>query len=168
MIGGVAASLVGKPRATQDIDGVIWLADERGLDELLESGRSCGFEPRIPDVVPFARANRVLLLIHRPSGVGIDLSLAVLPFERQMLDHATSVHLGEGFALPVPAPADLVVMKIIARRPKDIADIEHVLEANPDVDRAHVRRWVKQFAEVLESPEILDDLERIFKRVPAE
>lgn len=44
-IGGVAVSLIAQPRATQDIDAVIWLEEAR-WKSLLDSSRSYGFEPR--------------------------------------------------------------------------------------------------------------------------
>lgn len=59
VIGGVAASLRGKPRLTMDIDAVVLDAE---ADALLESGSAYDFSPRIPDAVEFARQNRVLLL----------------------------------------------------------------------------------------------------------
>jgi hypothetical protein len=42
---------------------------------------------------------------------------------------------------------------------EDRDDIEAVLQANPGLDTARVRSWVEQFAEALEMPEILSDLE---------
>jgi hypothetical protein len=59
---------------------------------------------------------------------------------------------------------DLVVMKALARRTRDIADIEAVLDAHPDLDLDRVRYWVGEFAAVLEAPEILEDLERMLNR----
>jgi len=47
---------------------------------------------------------------------------------------------------------------------RDVADIEAVLDAHPDLDLDRVRYWVSQFASVLEAPEILVDLERMLKR----
>jgi len=52
-------------------------------------------------------------------------------------------------------------MKALARRARDVADIEAVLDVQPEVDLERVRYWVSQFAEVLEAPDILDDLEKI-------
>jgi hypothetical protein len=57
-------------------------------------------------------------------------------------------------------------MKAVAHRPRDAADIKGLLEANPALDRGHVKGWVKEFADLLESPEILRDLEALFSRVP--
>src|SRR5215218_6202356 len=65
IIGGVAASLLGKPRLTKDIDAVVLDAD---AEALIESGAPYGFEPRIADAVNFARNTRVLYCALRKEG----------------------------------------------------------------------------------------------------
>jgi hypothetical protein len=69
-----------------------------------------------------------------------------------------------GASFPAVSPEDLIIMKSLPRRPRDIADIEGVLDAHPELDLNRVRYWVGQFASVLDSPEILDDVERILKK----
>ncbi|HET7433416.1 MAG TPA: hypothetical protein VFN10_01750 [Thermoanaerobaculia bacterium] len=56
---GVAASLLGKPRLTKDIDVVVLDSE---AESLIESGAPYGFSPRIADTVDFARNTRMLLL----------------------------------------------------------------------------------------------------------
>jgi len=162
VIGGVAASLLGRPRLTRDVDATVLLGD-RDTGTFAARGLAWGFRPRTEDALTFARSSRVLLLTHDPSGLDLDLSLGVLPFEEQMTANAT-VRSVEGIAVPLPRPEDLVVMKAVAGRPKDRDDIEAVLEAHPSTDLARVRFWVAQFAEALEMPEMLADLERQLAR----
>ena len=59
VVGGVAASLRGKPRLTKDIDAVIL---DVSAEMLIESGPQHGFTARIGEAAEFAHANRVLLL----------------------------------------------------------------------------------------------------------
>ena len=68
VIGGVAASLLGQPRLTADLDAVIIL-DVAELPHLLEAAIQEGLIPRISDAEAFARQNRVLLLRHAESGM---------------------------------------------------------------------------------------------------
>jgi hypothetical protein len=63
VIGGVAASLLGRPRMTRDVDAVV-LGDEIGWESLIESARRYGIAPRIDDPMDFACRTRVLLLRH--------------------------------------------------------------------------------------------------------
>jgi hypothetical protein len=159
VIGGLAANLLGRPRVTNDVDAVVLLGDLH-IDAFLASGARFGFSPRIGDAAAFAAKNRVLLLEHDPSKTDVDISLGILPFEHESVDRASIVTIA-GISFPLVSPEDLIIMKALPRRPRDIADIEAVLDAHPKLDFERVRYWVSQFASVLEAPEILDDLERI-------
>lgn len=161
-IGGVAVSLIAQPRATQDIDVVIWIEVDR-WKPLLESSHAYGFEPRISDALEFAKRARVFLLKHRTSGISIDLSCGALEFERETIERAADIVIDE-LKLKVTTPEDLIIMKAVAHRPRDVADVESILDANPAIDLRRVRNWVSQFASALETPEILNDLESVLSR----
>jgi len=77
-----------------------------------------------------------------------------------MIARARRHRLG-AVSVPLPVPEDLIVMKAIAHRPRDLADIESILEVNPGVDVARIRKVVREFAAVLEAPELAADLERL-------
>lgn len=162
LIGGVAVSLLGRPRLTRDVDAVAFLSDDRWAS-FLSSGASYGLVPRGTDVLEFARQTRVLLLRHQPSHIDVDLSFGALPFEQEMLARATITDIG-GLSIPLPTAEDLIILKAVAHRPRDLADIEGLLEAHPALDVERIRRWVREFAEVLESPELLEDLQAILLR----
>jgi hypothetical protein len=57
VIGGLAASLLGRPRYTNDIDLVILDLDDR-LHEFIKKIKKFGIEPRITDVENFAITTR--------------------------------------------------------------------------------------------------------------
>lgn len=52
-------------------------------------------------------------------------------------------------------------MKTPAHRPKDLVDIQSLIDANPKLDRARIENWVKQYADVLEMPELWDDVAKL-------
>ena len=80
VIGGVAASLRGRPRLTRDVDVLVSVAEPH-WGELLEHGAQFGLVPRLAEAIAFAHSARVLLLRHEPSGVDVDVILGALPFE---------------------------------------------------------------------------------------
>lgn len=162
IVGGVAASILGRPRFTRDIDALVILEEER-WPELLETGKQCGFDPRLSDPLEFARRSRVLLLRHRGSGIDVDLAFGTLPFEEEALRRFISVKVSS-VTIPLASPDDLVIMKAVAGRPQDWLDIESLLAAHPDLDLDRVRRWVGEFSSALESPEILEELEKVVSR----
>jgi hypothetical protein len=156
IIGGVAASLLGKPRLTADVDAVILLSVEE-LPLLVEAGAQEGLVPRITDAEDFARRYRVLLLRHQESGINVDISLGMLPFEVEAVERSV-IHQVGSLAIRLPTPEDLIIFKAVAHRPKDLMDIQALLESHPDLDRERVRRWVREFAQALEMPELWDDI----------
>lgn len=161
IIGGVAASLLGRPRLTRDVDALI-LGDAIGWDRIIESLRRYDITPRIDDPLDFARRTRVLLLRHVPSSVDVDVSLGALPFEREAVDRASILDVGP-LRVRLPSVEDLLIMKALARRPRDWSDIEGLLDVNAEVELDRVRKWLREFASVLDMPEIQDDFERMLR-----
>jgi hypothetical protein len=70
IIGGVAASLLGRPRFTNDIDLVVLDLDNR-LPEFFEKLKKFGIEPRIEEAEDFARKSRVVVMRHKESGINM-------------------------------------------------------------------------------------------------
>jgi hypothetical protein len=161
-IGGLAVSLLAHPRVTQDIDVLVWVGEEEWVS-FLRAGEGYGFEERISGALEFAKQSRVFLLRHKPGGVSIDVTCGALPFEREMIDRALTLRVGD-LSVKVPTPEDLIIMKWLAQRPKDLRDIENILSTNEGLDIARVRRWVREFAAALEMPGLLSDLERLLQR----
>jgi predicted nucleotidyltransferase len=162
IIGGVAASILGRPRMTRDIDVLVSLEEEY-WDKFLTDGAKFGFVPRLTDCLNFAKKSRVLLIRHKPSGIDVDITFGALAFERETIARAVWLDLKK-IRLPLVAPEDFIVMKAIAHRSKDLADIESILDVHPRLNLRRVRRWVKEFSRAIEMPEISKDLENILER----
>lgn len=162
IIGGVAASIVGRPRATRDVD-VVALLEQESWETSLQSASECGLTLRSPDGIEFAKRARVLLMFHSATRINIDVSLGALPFERECIQRARTYTFHE-VAVKVASPEDLLVMKAIPARQRDWGDIEGILDANPGLDLRRVRRHLRSFAETLDSPEIIDQFESFIAR----
>jgi hypothetical protein len=162
VIGGLAASLLGRPRLTRDVDALV-VVEERRWAGFLASGVELGFGVRRDDALAFAREARVLLMRHRETGIDVDIVFGSLPFEIEAVARATWVDLG-GVRAPLPLPEDLIIMKAVAHRPQDMADIEAILAAHPKLNLRRVRRWVREFAAALSMPEIFKDLEALLSQ----
>ncbi len=158
IVGGVAVSLVSRPRYTADIDAVLWDVDER-LPELLDCLAEKGFRLRAENAMDVAKRSRVLLL-EDANAIGIDLSMGILPFERWMIDAARNVE-ASGTHIPVASPEALIVMKAIAWRAKDIEDIRELAASNPNLDRDFVIAQVAEYSELLEMPERAGETRRL-------
>jgi hypothetical protein len=134
---------------------VILLSVDR-LPRLLESAAELGLVPRIADAEEFARRNRVVLLRHEESGIAVDVSLGMLPFEDEVVARSTVHRIGD-LELRLPTSEDLIILKR-SHRGKDLLDIEGILRSYADVDRSRIERWVREFAAALDMPELWDDI----------
>ena len=156
IIGGVAVALLSKPRATLDVDAMMLLDTDR-IPDLLAVSQKHGLIPRISDIESFARRSRVVLLKHEPTGIGVDISLGILPFEVEVVDRAIERKAGR-ISVCLAGPEDLIILKAVAHRPVDFVDIQSLVTAWPNLDRDRIRKCVQEFAEVMESPELWDDI----------
>lgn len=157
IIGGIAVSLLGQARFTEDLDAMVLLSVEE-IPHFLQVAHKEGIVPRIAQAEDFARRNRVLLLRHTTSQTNIDISLGILPFEQEMVARSVIHKIDDTLKIHLPTPEDLIIMKAIAHRPKDLLDIQGIIQRHPQLDRERIQDWVKQFAELLERPELWDDL----------
>jgi hypothetical protein len=159
IIGGVAARLLGQPRLTVGLDVVILLSTD-DLPELIKASRDNGMITRISDAETFARKNRVLLHQHQSSGINIDISLGILPFEFEMVERGQEFKLGD-LQVRKPTPEDLSSMKALAHRPKDLEDIKAVAATHPNLDQERIRYWVDQCAAALDTPNLWNEIEKL-------
>jgi hypothetical protein len=160
-IGGIAVQRWGEPRVTRDVDLSLMTGfggEEPFLDVLLRS-----YSGRISDAKEFARRYRVLLL-KTSSDVGIDISLAALPFEEQVIDRATTFSFGPGLDVRTCSAEDLVVLKLFASRPLDVSDVEGVIYRHRAIlDWAYIEEQLRPLAEARGDPAILGTLERLVR-----
>lgn len=164
IIGGVAASILGRPRATRDVDALV-LMDEKNWGGFLTAGSKFGFVSRVANPLDFARKAKVLLVRHEPSGIDVDITFGTLPFEKEAITNAVWVDIKD-VRLPLPTAEDLIIMKAVAHRPRDLADIESMIDAHKKLNLRRIRRWVREFSAAVEMPEIFNDLEKILVRGP--
>lgn len=162
IIGGVAVAVVAQPRMTQDIDAAISIVPDR-LEGFLQTASAYNLAPRINDAADFARRQQVVLLQHQPTGINVDLSLAAIEFDYELIARANTVTIGS-LNLKVATPEDLIITKAVAHRPRDVADIGTIMNIAQNLDQERIRHWVGQFAESLEMPELVKDLEKLLQR----
>jgi hypothetical protein len=100
---------------------------------------------------------------HVESGIDIDVTFGGLSFEQAAIDNSEIHDIG-GLRVRLPRVEDLLIMKAVARRPKDLQDIEGLLAAHPEADVVGVRRWVNEFAVALSTSDMLDEFDKLVAR----
>lgn len=139
VFGAQAVIMWGRPRLTADLDVTVEIPIERAqaFARFMEEN---GFDARTDDVAGFVGRTRVLPLVHRRSGIPVDIVLAGPGLELEFLERAIPIAIGDSFWVPFISPEDLVVTKMLAGRPKDLDDIDGVLrERMGELDLGRVR-----------------------------
>jgi hypothetical protein len=164
LIGGLAVHRWAEPRATADVDLTVlapYGEEAKVLDALL--GR---FEARHEGARAFALQRRVLLL-RSTNGAALDVALAAFPFELQVLERASDWEMLPGITVRTCSAEDLIIYKLVAARPQDLADVDGVVRRQGtrlDVDR--IREWGRAFAELKEDPNLLGPFEDALRKRP--
>ncbi|MCY3821085.1 MAG: hypothetical protein OXH52_17310 [Gammaproteobacteria bacterium] len=137
--GAIAFGFHAEPRGTLDVDMNVFVAadaPEVALQALADHGVR----------VDFAEASRAiasrgdLFLEHR--GCRLDLFFNSIPFQEAASRRTREVVL-LGRRVPILSAEDLVVLKLLFNRHKDIVDIERLLETSAQgLDADYIRRWL--------------------------
>jgi hypothetical protein len=153
VIGGIANAIWGEPRATIDVDVTVSVDDEDLPRIIGILGRQ--FRAAVSDPVVFARQTRVLPL-DTADRVRIDVMFALLPFELEAIRRAKDIAIA-GRTVRVVTAEDLILMKIISDRPRDIADAEAIVRRRTgQLDRSYLEPRIRELASALERDEIIE------------
>jgi hypothetical protein len=131
VIGGIAMLLHGSSRLTRDLD-IVFAADAGNLEAL--GGVLVGLDARlreIPDDVAFVPdagtlRNVQLLTLDTTAGwLDVHRQVEGAPRYDVLRRHAERMDL-DGFSVLVASPDDMIAMKLAARRPVDLIDVDEL------------------------------------------
>jgi len=153
LIGGLAVTVWGEARATLDADFSLWVEPEK-LRSTVE--QICARLHPIPSQpLSFVQNSRVLPVI-ASGGVRADLVFASLPKEREVIARAKAKTI-QGKDVRVVSVEDLIWMKLISERPKDIDDARHLLRRHAgSLDRGYLEPIVTELAGSFARADILE------------
>lgn len=126
VIGGVAMMQYARLRVTDDIDALIAPA-QVATPGLFEALKLRGFALDHDKCVREFRDDGITLI--RYGGVVVDLLRPVLPVYARVIDRAKTIVFRDR-QVRVSAPEGLLLMKLIALRPQDEADVRDLLAAH--------------------------------------
>jgi hypothetical protein len=130
------------------------------VDELLTS-----YSARIPDPEAFALEYRVLLL-QSSEGIGIDISMGMIPFEEKVVNRASRYEFLPGISLLTCSAEDLIVLKAFADRSQDWFDVEGILIRQEGLlDWDYILSELKPLVNLKETPDILSRLQQLRQKL---
>lgn len=162
IIGGVAVGILGDPRFTYDLDIDIFLKKDK-LSHFLGHAHKAGFrldeKQATADVATFGTFRMF------KGDVQVDCIIASTPFEESALKRSTKMDLFDT-TVSVPSPEDLILLKLVPGRPKDLMDAESVVLRHSDtLDKKYIENWVKKICDEAEDFRIWRDLQALLRKL---
>lgn len=155
LVGGLAVGVWTEPRATKDVDFAVQVSVAEG-SRLGTRLAAAGLTSFRGDLALAADGGVVRLRAERDDTV-VDLLCAGTEFEREALTRCRPATV-LGVPLELVDPDDLLLFKLIARRPQDIADADALIRhLGLPLDAPRFERWVDEW-------EVRDVYERLSSR----
>lgn len=149
--GAIALAAWSEPRATADVDVIVWVEPEE-LDRAIDLVRRAGVEVDRDTARAGARTRG--MFVGRVGATRVDVFVPSIPFYEEAARRRVRTRIG-GALTWVHSAEVLAVFKMLFYRPKDLVDLERMLAVRgPDLDRSFVRDALG---------EMLGDDERIAK-----
>lgn len=157
--GAIALGFYAPPRATVDVDVNIFVAGGQRFEKALGALNDSGFVPEAESAVLLRQAREEGQFRGRVQGMRVDVFVATVPFYRELRRRVRNAVL-LGRPLKILSPEDLLVLKLMFFRRKDLADAEALLrDQGAALDRRKVRgRLVKLVGEEDERVRAWDEL----------
>lgn len=153
IVGGIAVTAVGEPRFTADLDVIVFLQIEQ-LERLLARAIDRGFEADMAAELAAARDGGSVRLTR--GRFHFDLIVRSLFIEDLAYEHSRVLKVFERSAR-FPSPEDLVVLKVVAGRTKDLLDVDGVLRRHREtLDRKYVEATLRRVCDLAEDHAILE------------
>lgn len=129
LVGGVAVGLLAEPRVTRDLDFAISVPDDREAERLLLGLQRRGFVVQTLFENDQKRISTVRTLYRRGPRVFIDFLFHNARIEQELVAAASPFRIAGVDGVQVVGRTHLLAMKLLASRPKDLPDLQHLLEA---------------------------------------
>lgn len=139
--GALALAVAGVPRGTADVDVNVFVEDTQ-LPRVVSLLQTLGMN--VDPVAAIARARRDGMFVARWDGMRIDVFLPSIPFAREAERTRTRITDASGWSGWFLSAEALSVFKLLFFRGKDLVDLERLVAARPDLDRAYVRSAIAE------------------------
>jgi hypothetical protein len=147
---------------TADIDVTVESYDPL---KLLRDLIKAGFRPAVRGMKDVLDVASVIPLVHDETKLPIDVLLAGHGIEREFLARAKPADIG-GASVPVIAPGDLIVAKLLGGRSKDVEDALSVVVAARATELRRAREVLARAEIALERKDLVAHLDKLVTEKP--
>jgi hypothetical protein len=157
VFGAQAVMAYGVPRLSADVDVTLRLSPDEP-ERFARDMAAAGFSLRVSDP-DFVRRTRVMPFVHDTTAMPLDIVLAGSGLEDEFIERARETDVG-GTVVPLIAPDDLIIAKILAGRPKDVEDARNLWRVRgPELDDGRIRRLLALLEEALGQSDLVSSFE---------
>jgi len=160
VIGGIAASTIGEPRITADVDVDI-VINKEDVPHFLSKAIKAGFKVPVKKCLKSAEQMGVFQIFL--GDYHIDFIIASTDLEAQACKRHRAIQL-HGVKAFFPSPEDLILLKIIPGRDKDLLDAKGVvLRHKGKLDTRYLQTWARRLCDEAEDMRIWTVLNKLLK-----
>jgi len=157
IIGGIAAGIMGEPRATGDIDINIKIK-KTAIKNFLIWVQNEGFTYDQRDVIKRIKKTGTFQILC--GDLHIDFLIASTKFEENAMKRSGRIKLF-GIEANFPSPEDLILFKIIPSRPIDKIDIANIVLCHKEkLDKKYLLDWAMKLSNQAEDIRIYNDIKK--------
>lgn len=146
LMGGLAVRAHAIPRPTNDVDLTITCPREQFAKLLTRFESEC---IQVPEIYKSGWLDRVAemplvklkTMLDQDHWVDLDIFLCETDFQRSLMDRRVKTEFDDSRSLWIVTPEDLVLLKLIANRPRDLIDVADVLFVQGQLDETYLRHW---------------------------
>ena len=143
LMGGIATSFYAMPRATYDIDGMIYI-EKNNFDKFFTAIHKAGFKYDKKNPVKFIHNLPFLTLFHIKNKIYIVLFIAENEFQKIVVERARKIKF-QNMMVDIISPEDLILLKSQAGRERDIEDVRNIIYENfKTLDFKYLKEWAKR------------------------
>ena len=160
IIGGIAAGTLGEPRITADVDVDI-IIDKEDIPVFLDKAITDGF--KVLKEKCLVSAERVGVFQIDLEDFHVDFIIASTNLETTAFERAKTIKLYDIKAF-FPTPEDLILLKIIPGRDKDLLDAKSIVVRHKGkLDTDYLETWARKLCDEAEDMRIWTVLNNLLK-----
>lgn len=145
IMGGIAVRVHGIPRPTYDVDFQMSI-DESSLHRFFDQAEARSYEINSiyrtgwRDEVGAMPLVKMQTFLAEGQSVDVDIFISETAFQNSLMRRRLSIEF-EGRRLFFVTPEDLILLKLIANRPRDLGDVGDVLFMQGQLDETYMKHW---------------------------
>ena len=160
VIGGIASSLLGEPRFTEDIDICIFIEKDK-IQQILEKFAKEGFTFDVERQTKRAKLFGTFAIKY--DEVRIDFIIASTDFEKEAFNRRQRIEIF-GVEANFPSPEDLILFKVVAGRKQDMADAEKIMiRWKEKIDKEYLIKWAEKFSDMAQDMRIYNEIKKLLE-----